>query len=137
MKTSGEHRVPLSGAEFTESEQVRPLCDEAGLLFPSPTRAGATLCETTLRTRLGPTGIAEKPTIHEFRSSFRDWCAGTGKPRELAEAALAHTIGGVEGAYFRSNLLDRRRVLMAEWARFATEETTAVAKIDALPSRTV
>ena len=48
-------------------------------------------------------------TPHGFRSSFRDWCAETGKPRELAEAALAHTVKGVEGAYFRSDLFDARR----------------------------
>jgi len=52
------------------------------------------------------------------RSSFRDWCAGTGKPRELAEAAFAHTVGGVKGAYFRSDLFERRRELMDAWAMY-------------------
>ena len=51
---------------------------------------------------LRDTGLAERATVHGFRSSFRDWCAETGQPRELAEAALAHTrFPGVEGAYFR------------------------------------
>ena len=44
--------------------------------------------------------LAERATVHGFRSSFRDWCAEAGKPRELAEAALAHTVGGVEGGVF-------------------------------------
>ena len=58
--------------------------------------------------------------MHGFRSSFRDWCAEMGKSRELAEAALAHTVGGVEGAYFRSDLIKQRRRLMEDWARYLT-----------------
>lgn len=49
---------------------------------------------------------------HGFRSSFRDWCAKSGQPREIAEAALAHTVQGVEGAYFRSDLFEQRRQVM-------------------------
>jgi hypothetical protein len=55
-------------------------------------------------------------TVHGFRSSFRDWCADHGVPRELAEAALAHVTGGVEGAYYRSDVIDLRRDLMQRWA---------------------
>lgn len=57
-------------------------------------------------------------TAHGFRSSFRDWCADTGRDRELAEAALAHVVGGVEGAYRRSDMIERRAVLMRAWADF-------------------
>ena len=63
-------------------------------------------------------GLAEKTTCHGTRSSFRDFCADTGKPREIAEAALAHVVGGVEGAYFRSDLFERRRLLMEQWADY-------------------
>jgi integrase len=57
---------------------------------------------------------------HGFRSSFRDWCAeATNFPREVAEQALAHVNSDrVEAAYFRSDLFEKRRVLMAEWATF-------------------
>jgi integrase len=57
---------------------------------------------------------------HGFRSSFRDWCAeATNFPREVAEQALAHANPDrVEAAYFRSDLFEKRRVLMAEWATF-------------------
>ena len=72
----------------------------------------------TLTKVLRITGLAAKATVHGFRSSFRDWCADTGQPREVAEAALAHTVGGVEGAYFRSDLFERRRVLMDSWSKF-------------------
>ena len=57
-------------------------------------------------------------TLHGFRSTFRDWCRDTGVDRELAEAALAHVVGGVEGAYARSDMLERRRELMQGWADY-------------------
>ena len=62
---------------------------------------------------LRESGVQEVPL--GFRSSFRDWCADTGQPREIAEAALAHRVQGVEGAYFRSDLFERRRGVMEAW----------------------
>jgi integrase len=61
-------------------------------------------------------------TAHGFRSSFRDWAAeATSFPREVAEMALAHTIENkVEAAYRRGDLLERRRAMMEEWAKFVT-----------------
>ena len=54
--------------------------------------------------------MPERP--HGFRSSFRDWCAeATGTPREVAEAALAHSDGTkTELAYRRTDFLEQRRV---------------------------
>ena len=43
MKAGVEHRVPLSDAALAVLEQARPLRDDSGLVFPSPTRRGATL----------------------------------------------------------------------------------------------
>ena len=60
----------------------------------------------------------EIATVHAFRSSFRCWYADTGKPREAAVAALALAVGGVEDAYFRSDLLQCRRRLMDAWAAY-------------------
>ncbi len=59
---------------------------------------------------------------HGFRSSFRDWtaeCIET--PREVCECelALAHVNSDrVEAAYRRSDLFDRRRTLMQQWADY-------------------
>ncbi len=64
---------------------------------------------------------------HGFRSSFRDWAGETrSEGREVAERALAHVVSGVEGAYARSDLLERRRPLMQAWSTFATGPTSAV-----------
>ena len=57
---------------------------------------------------------------HGFRSSFRDWAAEeTDHPREVAEAALAHVVKNkVEAAYRRTDLFERRRRLMDDWADY-------------------
>ena len=58
-------------------------------------------------------------TLHGMaRASFRSWCADRGVARELAEAALAHVVPGVEGCYQRSDLHERRRELMQAWADY-------------------
>ena len=121
MKGGREHRVPLSEVARSVLARALPLKDGSGLVFPSPLRAGRPLSDMTLTKILRDQGLAERATVHGFRSAFRDWCAETGKPREIAEAALAHTVGGVEGAYFRSDLFARRRVVMEQWAAFLTE----------------
>ena len=60
---------------------------------------------------------------HGFRSSFRDWAAErTDHPREVIEAALAHVVPNkVEAAYARSDLFERRRHLMDDWAAYLEE----------------
>ena len=100
MKAGGEHRIPLSPAALAVLEQARALDDGSGLLFPSPRKQGRELSTMTLTLTkvLRDTGLAERCTVHGFRSSFRDWCAESGKPREVAEAALAHVVSRTGGA---------------------------------------
>ena len=61
-------------------------------------------------------------TAHGFRSTFRDWAAEkTNYAREVCEMSLAHVVAsGAEAAYWRSDLLDKRRSLMADWATFVS-----------------
>ena len=129
MKTGREHRIPLSDAALDVLEQVRILRDKSGLVFPSPAKPGNAMSDMTLTKVLRATGLAATATVHGFRSSFRDWCADTSKPREIAEAALAHTVGGVEGAYFRSDLFDRRAVLMGQWADYISGRRADVVQL--------
>ena len=125
MKAGVAHRVPLSDAALIVLTQACTLRDETGLVFPSP--RGKMLSDNTLSKLLRDLDIAAVP--HGFRSSFRDWCAETDKPRELAEAALAHTVRGVEGAYFRSDLFERRRRLMSDWARYLSGDGATVVRL--------
>jgi integrase len=77
-------------------------------------------------------------TTHGFRSTFRTWAgAQTRVPREVAEMALAHKVGdAVERAYWRDDLLDKRRDLMEAWADFC-ERTPASGEVVPLHRRNV
>ncbi|MDE0473983.1 MAG: integrase arm-type DNA-binding domain-containing protein [Gammaproteobacteria bacterium] len=116
MKSKREHRVPLSAAALAVLDAAaRETGERSGLIFPAP--KGGELHHTARGRCLKDCGIAA--TSHGFaRSTFRDWCAETGVAREVAEACLAHVVGGVEGAYFRSDLLERRRDVSEAWARY-------------------
>ena len=116
MKAAVEHRVPLSDAALTVLDEARAIADPSGLVFPSV--SGRPMSNATLGKLLNENGVDAVP--HGFRSSFRDWAAEcTPFAREVMEAALAHRIpDAVEAAYFRSDLLDRRRELMDRWADY-------------------
>ena len=73
MKAGAEHRIPLSGAALAVLEQAQVLRDGSDLIFPSSTKPGTPLSDMTLTKVLRTTGLAEKATVHGFRSSFRDW----------------------------------------------------------------
>ena len=129
MKAGKEHRVPLSDAALAVLDAAAELSDGSGFVFPSPRKQGAAIGRRTLLKAFRE--IHADATIHGFRSSFRDWCADTGKPREIAEAALAHVVGGTEGAYFRSDLFAKRQALMNQWAAFLTGEAAKVVELRA------
>ena len=91
--------------------------------FLFPNRVGKQLEEKQLRRMFRKHGIAAVP--HGFRSSFRDWAAEeTDHPREVVEAALAHVVQNrVEAAYRRTDLFERRRRLMGDWATYLAGES--------------
>jgi integrase len=109
MKGGREHRVPLSdraiavlGAIPRESESV----------FAGPSDMAQAMRKVARSMRA--------TTVHGFRSTFRDWAGNeTHFPRELAEHALAHSIGDkAEQAYRREAAVERRRKLMQAWANY-------------------
>jgi integrase len=67
---------------------------------------------------------------HGFRSTFRDWAAEqTGYPDEIRKAASGHAVGdAIKEAYQRTDLLEKRRRLMSEWATFLEKATTSQGK---------
>lgn len=117
MKAARQHRVPLSAPVLAILETMavlrRPGVD---LVFPGA-RDGL-LSDVAINKMLH--GSAPHVTVHGFRSAFRTWCEEqTSYPRSVTEAALAHTNADkVEAAYQRSDLFDRRRALMRDWAEF-------------------
>lgn len=115
MKAGKDHRVPLS-APAVKLLQALPRIEGSDLVFPSA--RGRALSDMTLTKVMRDMGLEAVP--HGFRSTFRDWTSErTNYPRDVAEMALAHTIGDkVEAAYRRGELFDKRRRMMADWAAF-------------------
>ena len=119
MKAGKEHRVPLTKAALATipSNTLK----NNHLLFPAP--RGGKLSDMSLSAVLKRMGIKDI-TVHGFRSTFRDWAGETtSHPREVIEHALAHQLKDKsEAAYARSDLLEKRRKLMEDWASFVTGE---------------
>lgn len=117
MKTGKEHRVPLS-APAVELLETLPCFAGCNLIFPNS--QGGKLSDVALAAVLKRMEVHERATVHGFRSTFRDWAAErTSTPHHVAEMALAHSIkSGVEAAYRRGDLLEKRRKLMKDWADF-------------------
>ncbi|OTP72363.1 Integrase [Caballeronia sordidicola] len=115
MKAKKEHRIPLSEAAIAVVKGM-PKIKDCDLVFASPT--GKVLSDMTLLAILRRSELEATP--HGFRSTFRDWAGEyTNYPRELAEVALAHVKGdSSEAAYWRGDVLDRRRRMMSDWAAF-------------------
>jgi integrase len=127
IKAGREHRVPLSPRAVALLTATKTLARDSAYVFPGRSKE-ATLSNMAflmMLRRLGHHDI----TVHGFRSTFRDWAAEkTNAPRDVVEAALAHVVRDkTEAAYFRSDLFDRRRKLMDDWARFTTKPVTVVA----------
>ena len=132
MKAERAHRVPLSG-------RAAEVLGEAAGMGPSP--APHELVFTTIRGKLidgaafsklvRELGIAAVP--QGFRSSFRDWASErTNHPREVVEAALAHTVRNqTEAGYWGPDLFERRRHLMDDWAEYLAEKRGQVVSLRA------
>jgi integrase len=123
MKANKEHRVPLSSAVLALLKGL-PRVEGSDLVFPAP--RGGQLSDMSLTEVMRRMDLPYVP--HGLRSTFRDWVAERSSyPRELAERALAHTIANqAEAAYYRSDVLEKRRAMMQDWAKFvATPHSTA------------
>lgn len=113
MKAGKEHRVPLSKPAL---KILRELPRIGEFVFPGSKKGQAITTAAMLKAlRTARPGF----DAHGFRSTFRDWAADqTAYPRDVAEAALAHAVQGVEAVYRRSDLFNKRAKLMGDWAKF-------------------
>lgn len=122
-------RVPLSAEALMVLDELKKF-ERDGLLFPGQRRG--IMSDMTMTNFLKDRRLPFRP--HGFRTSFRTWCAeATDVPREVAEVALAHSSGSkVELAYRRTDYLERRQLLMQDWANFVTSK---VPKLEKGPNR--
>jgi integrase len=135
MKAGKEHRVPLSDRALEILAEMTPASDTVNIgqhpasdtvnigqhfVFPGG-KPGLPLSNMAFLMLLRRMGRGDL-TAHGFRSTFRDWAAErTNVPSDVIEMALAHSISDkTVAAYNRSDLFDRRRRLMAQWATFCT-----------------
>ena len=118
MKAGKQHRVPLPDRAV---EILRGLERHGERVFPL---SNMSMLECAR-------GLWPGVTVHGMRSCFRDWCKEqTNYPREIAELALAHTLADKsEAAYSRGDALDKRRQLMAAWARYCGGKPTAAGTV--------
>lgn len=132
MKAGREHRVPLSSTALSLLSQLPRMMD-CPFIFPSPkNQAMSDMTISAVMRRIQAAEEKEdrvgfldsrsrRPAVpHGLRSSFRDWAAEvTDYPRDMAEIALAHTVGdAVERAYRRGDMVTKRRQMMEDWAKF-------------------
>ena len=112
MKAGRSHRVPLVPRTIAILEAAKERDPNSDYLFSLKGKPLSNMAMLTLLARMKC-----KVTVHGFRSTFRDWVSeATRHSPELAEMALAHTIGNkVEAAYRRGDLLEARRQLMLDW----------------------
>jgi integrase len=127
-KARQEHRVPLQPQAIRLLKSLPKL---AGMNLIFPSRTGKPLSDMAFSQLMR--GMRERGELtveavpHGFRSTFRDWAAEqTAYPDEIRKAASGHTVGdSVKEAYQRTDLLDKRRNLMNEWAVFLDQTTVA------------
>lgn len=141
MKAKKEHRVPLPEAAKQLLEQLEHTQHvDSDLVFPG-SKSGSAISDMTMSAVIrrmdklregGWTDSDGRPiSVHGFRSTFRDWAAErTNYPRDVAEMALAHAIGDkVEAAYRRGDLFEKRRRMMADWAKFCATQSVKAGEV--------
>lgn len=125
MKKEKEHRVPLSAQAIDLLKSITRI-DGSQYVFngrsrrkdqvkvPQPLSNAAMMA--FLQGTLGHTDL----TVHGFRSSFRDWAGETtDHKREVIEQALSHSlVDQAEAAYQRGDYMDKRKLLMSDWADY-------------------
>lgn len=129
MKMRQAFDIPLA-QQVVELLESLPRIDGSPYLFPGQGKSGV-MHANAVRNLLHGLGHRDI-TRHGFRSSFRDWAnERTHYPREVCELALAHDERDqTEAAYSRSDFIEKRRALMADWAQYATTPAANVIQGD-------
>ena len=118
MKARKKHRVPLPDRALDILEAAATLTQGNDLIFPN-TRKGKPYSDSTFSKLFRELGIPSVP--HGLRSCFKNWTRDDvpNSDHVMAEVALAHEVGTeVEKIYGTSDMFEKRRELMQEWADF-------------------
>ena len=122
MKMGLAHHIPLADRSKAILEQARDYWGHGSLIFPSALYPSKPMSAATLNKIAKDMGYSI--TVHGFRSTFRDWASETRSyPNDVVEMALAHgNPNKTEAAYKRGNLFEKRKELMADWARYCEDK---------------
>ena len=123
MKTGKDHVVPLSGAALAVLKR-RAEVRTGDYVFPG--RGAGKPSYSNFADAAVQAGF-DAGAPHGWRSIFRDWAGDIGRvDRDLAESALAHSLGAVEGAYRRQSAIEARRPVMEAHALWLADESSDV-----------
>ena len=127
MKAGVTHRVPLTAEMIEIIEPLQAMASKFVFEGQKRHQPLSNMSMLMLLRRMKVEGV----TVHGFRSTFRDWVSETtNTSREISEMSLAHKVGSrVEQAYARSDLLDKRRLLMERWSRYVANQDTKIVRI--------
>ena len=133
MKTGNDHRVPLTDEILAIIEPLQAMQSDYVFEGQKRNKPLSNMSMLMLLRRMGVEGV----TVHGFRSTFRDWASEVANAsREIAEMSLAHQVGSeVERAYARSDLLDKRRVLMERWSHYVDQSGGKVVHLNIAPHK--
>jgi len=139
VKEEGDFEVPLSAQALAVLREVQDGADRDtndGFIFPgrwSHQCIGRNAIHLALARLQGdddPRWIDDrgrKITVHGFRATMATWAQEQRRDdgsrlfdQETIDGALAHFVGGVSGAYQRSQHLEARRKLASAWGAFAS-----------------
>lgn len=125
MKAGVTHKIPLSKRCLEILQEARTLSLGSKYIFCG-FKKDRPLSENTFAKLIAELNFDIQ--VHGFRTSFRTWTQErTNYPREVAEAALAHSLSDkAEAAYARSDLLDKRRDMMETWSRYISEKNAEI-----------
>ncbi|SPE35858.1 putative prophage CPZ-55 integrase [Burkholderiales bacterium] len=121
MKAREPHTVYLSDRAMAILKEARPY-DGENLLFPSAGRAGHPLSNMAFLATLKRMGLwgpdaEQRVTAHGFRAAFSTWANEQHWPRDVTEAALAHSeTDQVRRAYNRAQYIEQRKALSQAWS---------------------
>jgi len=116
MKEGAEHRVPLVPTAMAVLEQMGAI-HRSEYVFPG-NNGRPNLSDSSMLKMLRRMGRSE--TVHGYRATFGTWAEEcTDYPDGVREAAIAHKYKSeTTAAYQRSDLFDKRRLLMTAWAEY-------------------
>jgi integrase len=115
MKMGEPHSVPLSEDALSILEQMRDGTQSDFIFANAYGRPFSNMAMLAVLKRLNRSDV----TVHGFRATFATWAEEcTDYPDAVREAALAHRYKNeTMAAYQRGEKLEKRRSLMADWAR--------------------